>query len=80
MSRSLEDDDMIDVAKIVVKNPKVDAEKVSEARKLVQILRAHGVSRRGYNLLPPFRRQMHPESGCGKEQSQAAGHRQSRAK
>lgn len=67
MSRSLEDDEMIDVAKIIAKNPNVDAEKVSEARKLAQILREHGVSPRGYNLLPPFRRQMHAESKYGKE-------------
>ena len=69
MSHSLEDDGMNDVLKIAVKNPKVDAEKVSEARKLLQILRTQGISRPGYNLIPPFRRQMHVESRYGKAKS-----------
>ena len=47
-----------DVDNIAVKNPKVDAELVAEAIKLSWALRAQGVPRRGYNLIPPFRRPM----------------------
>ena len=56
MSRSIKDEDMDDVENIAVKNPKVDAELVAEAIKLSRALRAQGVPRRGYNLIPPFRR------------------------
>ena len=60
---------MNEILKIAAKNPKVDAEKVSEARKLLQILREQGISRLGYNLIPPFRRQMYVESKYGKPKS-----------
>ena len=69
MSCSLKDDDMNDVSKIAVENPKVDAGKVSEVRKLLQVLRAQGISPSGYNLLPPFRRQMHVDTGYRKAES-----------
>ena len=69
MSCSLKDADMNDVAKIAVNNPKVDAEKVAELRKLLQVLRAQGISPSGYNLLPPFRRQMHVDTGYRKPES-----------
>lgn len=69
MSDLLQDNDMNDLSNIIVKNPKVDAEKVAEARKLIQILRDQGISQSGYNLIPPFRRQMYVESGYEKEES-----------
>lgn len=69
MSHSIGDNEMHEISKIAAKNSKVDAEKVSEARKLLQILRTQGISRPGYNLIPPFRRQMHVESKYGKMES-----------
>lgn len=66
MSHLLEGDEANDPVNIAVKNPNVDIEKMSKARKLVRILRTQGVSRPGYNLIPPFRRQMHVESRRGK--------------
>ena len=66
MSRSFKGDDVNDVLKMAGENPNVDAGKVSEARELLRLLRARGVSRPGYNLIPPFRRQMHVKSGHGK--------------
>lgn len=69
MSHSSEGEDMDDVLNIAMKNPKVDAEKVSEARKLIQLLRAQGISRKGYNLISPFRRQMYVDSSYGNEES-----------
>lgn len=69
MSQSIKDDKMNDVANIAKKNPKVDAEKLAEAIKLARTLRAHGVSGPGYNLVPPFRRQMHVKSGYGTVES-----------
>ena len=59
MSHSIKGDDVNDVLNIVGKNPNVDIKKVSEARELLRVLRAQGISQRGYNLIPPFRRQMH---------------------
>ena len=56
MSRSIKDEDMDDVENIAVKNPKIDAELLAEAIRLSRALRAQGVPRRGYNLIPPFRR------------------------
>ena len=69
MSHSLQGDDMNDVLNIAKKNPKVDAEKVIEARKLIQVLRKQGISRSGYTLIPPFRRQMEVESRYGNTES-----------
>lgn len=66
---SIEGDDMNEILKIAAKNPKVDAEEVSEARKLLQILREQGISRPDYNLIPLFRRQMYVESKYGKPES-----------
>ena len=53
---------VVDVEKITRDNPKVDLEKVREARELVRALRKHGLSPRGYTLAPPYRRQMHVTS------------------
>lgn len=66
MSRSFKSDDVNDVLKMARKNPNVDIEKVLETRELLRKLRARGVSRPGYNLIPPFRRQMHVKSRHGK--------------
>ena len=62
MSRSLKDDGVIDVQELGRKNPNVDTEKVLKTRKLLQRLRKQGVSKQGYKLAPPFRRQMYVES------------------
>ena len=69
MSHSYDGHDKNDVLKIAAKNPKVDAEKVLEARKLLQVLRAHGVSPQEYNLIPPFRRQIDVDSKYGNGES-----------
>ena len=61
MSQSIKDDNMDDVENIAVKNPKVDAEMLAEAIKLSRALRTQGVSGPGYNLIPPFCRQMRAE-------------------
>lgn len=61
--------DKNDVLEIAAKNPKVDAEKVLEARKLLQVLRAQGVSPQEYNLIPPFRRQIDVDSKYGNGES-----------
>ena len=62
MSRSRLDEAVVDVDKIMRDNPKVDLEKVREARDLVRALRKQGLSPRGYTLAPPYRRQMHVTS------------------
>ena len=62
MSFSLKNDSVGDVQELGRKNPNVDIEKVLKVRELIQCLRAQGVSKQGYNLAPPFRRQMHAES------------------
>ena len=62
MSRSHLIEDVVDVEKIVKDNPKVNLEKVREARELVRVLRKQGLSPRGYTLAPPYRRQMHVTS------------------
>lgn len=62
MSRSLKNDSVVDVQELGRKNPNVDIEKVLKVRELIQCLRAQGVSKQGYNLAPPFRRQLHAES------------------
>lgn len=69
MSHLLQGDDMNDVLDIAMKNPKVDAELVTEARKLIQVLRNQGISRSGYSLIPPFRRQIEVASRYGKAES-----------
>ena len=69
MSHSIEGDDMNEILKIAAKNPKVNAEEMSEARSLLQIPREQGISRPGYNLISPFRRQMYVESKYGKPES-----------
>lgn len=55
------DDYVDDVSDIIRKNPNIDTEKISEVRELLRVLRAQGVSRTRYNLIPPFRRQMYVE-------------------
>ena len=62
MSRSLKDDGVVDVQELGRKNPNVDTEKVLKVKELLQRLRDQGVSRQGYKLAPPFRRQMYVES------------------
>ena len=62
MSRSSKGDDVDGILKIARKNPNVDTEKVLKTRELLRKLRAQGVSPSGYNLIPPFRRQVHVES------------------
>lgn len=62
MSRSFKNDSVADVQELGRKNPNVDIEKVLKARELLQCLRAQGVSKQGYNLAPPFRRQMYAAS------------------
>ena len=62
MSRSLKDDGVVNVQELGRKNPNVDTEKVMKARELLQRLRDQGVSKQGYKLAPPFRRQVHAES------------------
>lgn len=69
MSRSSKGSDVNDILKSARKSPKVDAEKVLKTRELLRILRAQGLSRPGYNLAPPFRRQMHVESKHGKTEA-----------
>ena len=69
MSHSHGDHEKNDILEIAAKNPKVDAEKVQEARKLLQVLRAHGVSPQEYNLIPPFRRQIYVDSKYGNAES-----------
>ena len=69
MSHSHDSHDKNDILEMAAKNPKVDAEKVLEARKLLQVLRAHGVSPPEYNLIPPFRRQMDVDSKYGNAES-----------
>lgn len=65
MFHSVKDDNLSDIEDMAIKNPRVDAEKLAEALKLLRVLRAHGISGPGYNLAPPFRRQMHVISGYG---------------
>jgi hypothetical protein len=62
MSRSHLGEDVVDVEKIMRDNPKVNLDKVREARELVRTLRKQGLSPRGYTLAPPYRRQMHVTS------------------
>lgn len=69
MSHSHDSHDKNDILEMAAKNPKVDAEKVREARKLLQVLRTHGVSPQEYNLIPPFRRQMDVDSKYGNAES-----------
>lgn len=63
MSHSIKNDSMNDVEKIAVTNPKIDAEKLAEAIKIARALRAQGISGSGYNLIPPFRRQVRVKRG-----------------
>ena len=62
MSHSPTGDGGVDIDKVMRNNPKVDLEKVREARDLLQALRKQGLSPRGYTLAPPYRRQMHVTS------------------
>lgn len=62
MSHSIKDDNMNDVEKIAAANPKIDAEKLAEAIRIVQALRAQGIGPR-YNLVSPYRRQMRVKRG-----------------
>ena len=62
MHRSLSDDKPLDVERLARTNRNVDAEKVKEARELIRILRSHGISEQGYELTPPFRRQVYAQS------------------
>ena len=62
MRRSLSDDKPLDFERLAPTNRNVDAEKVKEARELIRILRGHGISAQGYELTPPFRRQVYVQS------------------
>ena len=58
MHRSLTRDKALDIERLAQTNRNVDMEKIVEARKLIRILRRHGISDKGYELAPPFRRQV----------------------
>ena len=62
MSRLLQDDSVVDIQELGRRNPNVDTEKVLKVKELLQHLRDQGVSKQGYKLAPPFRRQMYVES------------------
>ncbi len=59
MSHSLIRDGAVDVQKLAQRNPNVDVRKVREVREMLRILREQGVSEKGYELTPPFRRRMY---------------------
>ena len=62
MSRSHQADSGPDVRDLARKNPNVDLKKVLEAEEMLRRLCDEGVSEQGYDLAPPFRRQMYVES------------------
>ena len=62
MHRSLSRDKALDFEKLAQRNRNVDTEKIVEARKLIQVLRRNGISDKGYELTPPFRRQVYIRS------------------
>ena len=62
MHRSLARDKALDMQRLAQTNRNVDMEKVVEARKLIQVLRRNGISDKGYELTPPFRRQVYIRS------------------
>ena len=62
MSRSPQADSGVDVRDLARRNPNVDLKKVLEAEEMLRRLSDEGVSEQGYNLAPPFRRQMYVES------------------
>ena len=62
MRRSLYDDNSLDVERLARTNRNVDTAKVKQARELIRILRRHGISEQGYELTPPFRRQVYVQS------------------
>jgi hypothetical protein len=45
---------VIDLKELMRKNPHIDAEKLQASMELQERLRAGGVSRRDYELVPPF--------------------------
>lgn len=48
----------IDTKKIIETNPKVDRKLLQEARRTIKELRRLGIKPSGYNLAPPFARQV----------------------
>lgn len=62
MYRSLVSDKPLNIEKLAQTNAKVDAEKIQRAREQIRMLRDHGVSDQGYELAPPFRRQVYVQS------------------
>lgn len=44
----------LDLAEILKNNPQIDPEQLDQSIELLEELRNHGVSRRAYELVPPF--------------------------
>ena len=62
MHRSFSREKALDIERLAQTNRNVDTEKIVEVRKMIRILRRHGISDKGYELIPPFRRQVYIQS------------------